>query len=125
MFAPVLVWLADQPWSGPTGILLGDLPALAPSELTDALGSCAAHPRSVVPDAAGTGTVLLTGQRPDQLRPRFGPGSAAAHSEVAQRLDLRLPGLRTDVDDDAGLRTASSLGLGDRTRALLARATLA
>ncbi len=117
--------LADETWSGPTGILLGDLPALTPRALRTALAACAEHPRSVVPDADGTGTVLLTGHRPDQLDPRFGPGSAAAHAERAAVLPLALPRLRSDVDDDAGLRAATELGLGPRTRALLAHAALA
>src|SRR6185437_7696085 len=73
---------------GPLAVLLADLPALRPEDLTVALTACAAYPSAYVPDAEGSGTVLLTAVRPDQLRPAFGAGSAARHDLVAHRLDL-------------------------------------
>ncbi len=100
-------------------VLLGDHPALRPEDLTTALAAAAAHSRAVVPDAAGTGTALLT-TRGLPLRPRFGPGSAARHVDAgAARLDLDLPGLRHDVDDVADLAAAARLGVGPSTRAAL------
>ncbi|WP_152186909.1 2-phospho-L-lactate guanylyltransferase, partial [Segeticoccus rhizosphaerae] len=75
--------IAEEPFSGGTGLLLGDLPALRPEDLEQALVECAKHPRSVVPDATGEGTVLLAAQRRGDLEPRFGPGSARAHAERA------------------------------------------
>lgn len=106
-----------------TAVLLGDLPALRPADLRAALAALAGHRRGVVPDASGTGTVLLTVLGDEPLRPRFGPDSAARHAEQGHdRLELHLPRLRTDVDDDASLRAAVRLGLGPRTLACLARA---
>lgn len=101
------------------GVLLGDLPALRPEELATALRVATGHPRAFVPDAQGTGTVLLTALPGWPLRPAFGPDSAAAHERDSVRLDLDLPTLRTDVDDDAALAAAATLGLGRRTAELL------
>ncbi len=97
-------------------VLLGDLPALRPGDLAEALAACAAHPRAVVPDAEGTGTVLLTARDAAGLAPSFGAGSAARHEGLGHtRLDLDLPRLRTDVDDAASLRRALALGVGRHT----------
>lgn len=95
-------------------VLLGDLPALRAADLEAALGLAAEHPRALVPDAEGTGTVLLTATDgpPD---PRFGPGSAQRHAVDAVRLDLDLPGLRRDVDTAADLAAAVALGVGPHT----------
>ena len=106
--------------STPVAVLLGDLPALRPSDLHAALGAAAAYDRAVVPDAAGTGTVLLTARDGAGLRPSFGAGSAARHAALGHvRIDLPLPHLRSDVDDDAGLAVALALGVGPATRAVL------
>ncbi len=106
-----------------TAALLGDLPALRPHDLAVALEKCANHRRAFVPDRQGTGTVLLAAQPGTPLRPAFGPASAARHAVVAARLDLDLPGLRTDVDDAAGLAAAAVCGLGSRTHAVLRAAS--
>ena len=104
------------------GVLLGDLPALRPADLLTALQAASAHPLAVVPDADGTGTVLLTSLGA-HLEPAFGAGSAARHTAAGhRRLELDLPGLRTDVDDDASLRAAQRLGVGPATTAVLAPA---
>ncbi|WP_298887894.1 2-phospho-L-lactate guanylyltransferase [uncultured Serinicoccus sp.] len=107
--------------TGPPGlaVLLGDLPCLQPADLVAALDVCARHPRAVVPDADGSGTVLLTSVDAD-LVPRFGAGSAARHARTAARLALDLPRLRRDVDTTADLGDAIRLGLGPRTSAALA-----
>jgi 2-phospho-L-lactate guanylyltransferase len=74
-----------------------------------------------VPDAEGTGTVLLAALTAAAMRPAFGPGSARAHRAAgAHPLDVDLPRLRRDVDTPADLRTAIALGVGPRTRAALA-----
>lgn len=99
------------------GVLLADLPALSPTDLATALRAASQRP-AFVPDAAGTGTVLLTG-RAAELRPAFGPGSAAAHARHAVRLELDLPRLRRDVDDAADLAAALTLGVGRHTAAAL------
>ncbi len=100
-------------------VLTGDLPALRPEELGAAL--LAAGPgRSFLPDAAGTGTVLLTAGAGAALDPRFGPGSARAHAASgATELGGPWPGLRQDVDTAADLRTVLTLGAGAHTCALL------
>jgi 2-phospho-L-lactate guanylyltransferase len=100
-----------------TAALLGDVPAMRPEDLAEALGVALTRGDSFVPDAAGDGTVLRCGA---VFEPRFGPGSAARHeSDGAARLELDLPRLRTDVDDATSLAAAHRLGLGPRTRALL------
>lgn len=105
----------------PVAALLGDLPALRPGDVTAALAAAAAHPLSFVPDADGTGTVLLAALRGGALTPGFGAGSAVRHEAAGyHRLELPLPRLRTDVDDDASLRAALALGVGPHTIAVLA-----
>jgi 2-phospho-L-lactate guanylyltransferase len=100
----------------PVAVLLGDVPALRPIDLQEALDACARHDRAVVPDIAGAGTVLLTSLDARRLEPHFGSGSAAEHERLGHvRLDLDLPHLRTDVDDAASLTRALTLGLGPRT----------
>lgn len=102
-------------------VLLGDVPALRPEELSAALALALTHLIALVPDAEGTGSVLLAGRPGVRLTPRFGPGSAAAHeAHGAKRLELDLPGLRRDVDDEKSLRAALRLGVGRHTAALLA-----
>jgi 2-phospho-L-lactate guanylyltransferase len=96
--------------------LVGDLPALTPTELADALGAAASQPRSFVADHPGTGTTLLAARAGTPLRPAFGPGSAARHAAVAVALAAG-PGLRHDVDTADDLRAAAVVGLGDATAA--------
>ncbi len=99
-------------------VLAGDLPALRPDHLDEALGRVTG--RSFVPDADGTGTVLLAVPPGDRLRPLFGPGSAQAHATSgAAPLTGDWPGLRQDVDTAADLDTVLALGAGRRTCALL------
>lgn len=107
---------AAGPWRA---VVLGDLPALTEEELSAALAVCAAYPHAVVPDAHGTGTVLLTSTR-GLPQPSFGPGSAARHARTATLLALDLPRLRRDVDTWADLGEALALGVGRHTRAALA-----
>jgi 2-phospho-L-lactate/phosphoenolpyruvate guanylyltransferase len=104
---------------GPTAVLLGDIPTLRPADLMKALTVCASYPRAVVPDASGTGTVLLSALSPLDLNPRFGPDSAREHARDCARLDLDLPALRTDVDDDRSLLDAITLGVGRHTNVVL------
>ena len=107
----------------PLAVLLGDLPSLRPEDLVAALDAAAAHAMAVVPDASGEGTTLLTALDATALHPRFGTGSAAAHTGAGHvRLDLDLPRLRTDVDDDRALTAAAGVGLGPATRAALSAA---
>jgi len=116
--------LGDAPVAA---ILLADLPALTAADLDAALAASLAalpaHGAAFVPDAEGTGTVLLVGEVA-RLRPAFGPDSAAAHARHAVRLDLDLPRLRRDVDDAADLASAVRLGVGRHTSAALSGVAL-
>jgi 2-phospho-L-lactate guanylyltransferase len=116
--------------------LPADLPALRTEDLTAALRAAeevawstagtAYGPeplRGFVPDAAGTGTVLLAAPPGARLEPCFGWGSAAAHvTSGAVELTGDWPGLRRDVDTAADLAEAVALGVGARTSAVSARA---
>ncbi|AXH94849.1 2-phospho-L-lactate guanylyltransferase [Ornithinimicrobium avium] len=113
---------AQQPGRIGWAALLGDLPALRAADLRAALRACARYPRAVVPDADGTGTVLLTSTAAPPV-PRFGAGSAARHAQDAHLLDLALPRVRRDVDVVADLREAVALGVGRHTLLALGRAT--
>ncbi|MFF5171304.1 2-phospho-L-lactate guanylyltransferase [Micromonospora sp. NPDC000089] len=103
--------------------ITADLPALRPAELAAALHAATAGSgpvRRFVADAPGTGTVLLAAPPGLPLDPRFGGGSAAAHTDSgAVPLTGDWPSLRRDVDTAADLAAAARLGLGPRT-ALLA-----
>ncbi len=108
----------------PVLALTADLPALRPAELTGALDAAGrvAGP-AFVPDAGGTGTVLLAAPSATDLVPAFGTDSAAAHEAAgARRLTGAWPGLRRDVDVAADLLAAARLGLGRRTAVLLTAA---
>lgn len=119
--AAVAAGVGRQRPGDPVAVLLGDLPALRATDLRKALTSAAAHRLAFVPDAEGTGTVLVTTLTPSELVPRFGTGSAEAHErDGAVCLDLPLPSLRRDVDDESSLREALVLGVGRHTAALLA-----
>jgi 2-phospho-L-lactate/phosphoenolpyruvate guanylyltransferase len=104
--------------------LPADLPALRPDELAAALTALhTSRDGGYVPDAAGTGTVLLAAPVGAGLAPRFGPGSAAAHARAgAARLDGDWPTLRHDVDTADDLAAAVRLGVGPHTTALLGAA---
>lgn len=106
----------------PAAVLLGDVPALRAADLRAALVSAEAYDCWFVPDAEGTGTVLLGATDAPSVRPRFGSGSAARHEAQGHvRLDLDLPRLRRDVDDETSLGEVLRLGVGRHTAALLAQ----
>ena len=103
--------------------LAGDLPALRPEELTNALAAAARLRVAFVADAAGAGTTLYAAAPGAQFRPRFGSLSRRRHladgvAEIAA--GHQLAGLRRDVDTLDDLRLAAKIGLGPRTQALLA-----
>ena len=103
-----------------TAVLLGDLPALTPAELSAALAAAAEHQLAFVPDAEGTGTALITAADGAVHAPAFGSHSAALHA-AAGYVELELPttsGLRNDVDT---LERLEQLGdrLGTHTREAL------
>lgn len=101
-------------------VLSSDLPALRPDELAAALRAAGEQPRAFVPDAAGTGTTLLTARPGVALEPRYGKESRAAHrASGAVELHGDWPSLRRDVDTPADLAEAARLGLGGATRAIV------
>ncbi|TFD73311.1 2-phospho-L-lactate guanylyltransferase [Cryobacterium fucosi] len=103
-------------------VLTGDLPALTPADVERALALAAGHERSMLPDAAGTGTTTLFALAGVPIEPRFGPGSRAAH-EAAGHVPLDIPpssSIRCDVDTAADLLVAERLGLGAHTLPLVA-----
>jgi 2-phospho-L-lactate/phosphoenolpyruvate guanylyltransferase len=112
----------------PVAVLLADLPAARPGDLTAALVAATAvlwgpEPAVMValPDTEGSGTVLLAARRPSELRPAFGRGSCAEHRRLgAAVLHLSLPRLQRDVDTVEDLRHAAGLGLGPHSTAALA-----
>ncbi|MFC7491741.1 MULTISPECIES: 2-phospho-L-lactate guanylyltransferase [unclassified Knoellia] len=108
---------------GPVAILLGDHPALTDDELSTALAAGADLATFFVPDADGLGTALVGSTVAAELDLAFGPGSADRHASLGHvRLDLDLPGLRHDVDDEVSLRHAADhLTLGPRTLRALER----
>lgn len=99
--------------------LQSDLPALRTDELAAALAQAHGR-RAFCADRQGTGTTLLVAAPGRPLDPRFGPGSAAAHSESgAVRIGADLTSLRCDVDTAEDLALAASIGLGRHTCALV------
>lgn len=109
--------LARWPADGVAAIV-GDLPALRPDELADALDEAAHTARGYVADAQDTGTTLLTA-RGVPLEPAFGAGSAARHAASATPLPAG-PGLRHDVDTAEDLARVLALGVGPATLAATA-----
>lgn len=119
--AAVRTGLATLDPGQPRAVLLGDLPALRPSDLDAALALADDMPRGLVADAEGTGSTLVTALPGVGLEPAFGEGSAARHRALGHA-DLGVqPGstLRRDVDTLPQLRAAATLGLGPRTAGLL------
>jgi len=116
------VRLADSRTTGPRAALLGDLPALRPADLADALALAAQHARAFVADRDGTGTTLVTAGAGIELLTAFGPGSAARHRALGLTPLVLPPGstVPDDVDTAEQLAAAGSLGLGPNTAALVA-----
>jgi 2-phospho-L-lactate guanylyltransferase len=102
-------------------VLQGDLPALQPGELAEAIADARRHARSFVTDRHGTGTsALFTFGVP--LDPRFGTDSAQRHADSgAVELTAAWPGLRCDIDTPDDLAAALRLGVGPTTAAAVGR----
>ncbi len=96
-------------------VLQGDLPALQPQELAQAITAARSYPRSFVGDRHGTGTsALFAFDVP--LEPQFGPDSARRHQHSgAIELTGAWPGLRCDIDTPDDLMVARRLGVGAAT----------
>lgn len=101
-------------------VLQGDLPALQPQELGEAIAAARAHPRSFVGDRHGTGTSALIALGV-ALDPRFGQDSAERHRHSgAIELTGAWPGLRCDIDTPDDLLVARRLGVGATTAQAIA-----
>ena len=101
-------------------VLQGDLPALQPQELSEAIAAARHHRRSFVADRLGTGTSALFAFG-STLDPQFGPDSSARHRRSgAIELTGAWPGLRCDVDTPADLAVARRLGVGTATARAIA-----
>jgi 2-phospho-L-lactate/phosphoenolpyruvate guanylyltransferase len=118
---------AARRWPG-SGVVVvaADLPALRPAVLAAALELAGRHHRTVVADAIGTGTVLLSAVDGMDLRPAFGPGSRGLHiaGGAVDITDGLAPGpatagLRHDVDTAADLEVAIGVGVGPETTRVL------
>ncbi|MGN6327230.1 2-phospho-L-lactate guanylyltransferase [Pseudolysinimonas sp.] len=120
--AAIATGLATAGHDAPRAVLLGDLPALRPEDLEEALRRAAAVPTGFVADREGTGTTLVTAQAGIELRHAFGPESARRHRELALA-ELVLPaGSTVPLDVDTPEQLAATAGLGPRTAAELAAA---
>lgn len=101
-------------------VLQGDLPALQPQELGEAIAAARAHARSFVGDRHGTGTSALFALGV-ALDPRFGQDSAERHRHSgAIELTGAWPGLRCDIDTPEDLLVARRLGVGATTAQAIA-----
>jgi 2-phospho-L-lactate/phosphoenolpyruvate guanylyltransferase len=113
-----------------TAVLVGDVAALQPDDLADALADSVCRfrtgsTRALVADRDGTGTTMITAATGTAIEPHFGPGSCATHLAAGHVL-IPLPresSLRLDIDSLDDVRLALSLdpGLGAATRRVLAR----
>ena len=101
--------------------LQGDLPALQPQELAEAIAAARSYPRSFVGDRHGTGTSALFAFGVG-LEPLFGPDSARRHQHSgAIELTGAWPGLRCDIDTPDDLLVARRLGVGTATTQAIGR----
>jgi 2-phospho-L-lactate guanylyltransferase len=102
-------------------VLQGDLPALQPQELSEAITAARTYRRSFVGDRHGTGTAALFAFGVP-LDPRFGSDSAQRHRHSgAIELTGAWPGLRCDIDTPDDLMVARRLGVGPATAQAIAR----
>lgn len=111
------------PTDAPVAAVLGDLPALTPGSVDQALDAAVMAERCFVCDADGIGTTMLTSRSAAALDPHFGMRSRAAHARSGAReiTGLGLARLRRDVDTDIDLWDAHRLGVGSATARVLAR----
>jgi 2-phospho-L-lactate/phosphoenolpyruvate guanylyltransferase len=101
--------------------LQGDLPALQPQELAEAIAAAREYRRSFVGDRHGTGTSALFAFGV-ALDPQFGPDSAQRHRHSgAIELTGAWPGLRCDIDTPDDLLVARRLGVGAATAQAIGR----
>jgi 2-phospho-L-lactate guanylyltransferase len=111
---------AVRPETSNIVVLQGDLPALQPQELDEAIAVARAYARSFVGDRHGSGTSALIAFGV-ALDPRFGQDSAERHRHSgAIELTGAWPGLRCDIDTPEDLLVARRLGVGATTAQAIA-----
>ena len=106
--------------SGPTAVIVSDLPCLTSAALTEALDLARGYLTAFVADADGTGTTIWMAASGVAIDPSFGEDSRAAHVRggaidlVADHPDRAavLAAARRDVDTGAALAEARALGIG-------------
>jgi 2-phospho-L-lactate guanylyltransferase len=113
----------------PIAVVVADLPAARVASLAEVLGVAHAaagdgHRMSMVGDRAGSGTTVLAATTADVLDPHFGPMSALAHQRRGAAVLSGFPDLACDVDTLDDLSSAEQVGLGPRTRDVVARLRL-
>ena len=108
-------------------VVLGDLPLLTPREVEAVIEHGRRHPVVIVP-AIDRGTAMLWRRPPGCIPSRFGPDSARAHQEAAQRWGIEpalLTGLdplaRADLDTLEDARRLVESGRPSRAATLLRR----
>lgn len=114
-------WAAVRHSDSPIVVVPADLPCLTTEGFDKALGVLSRHDRAFVPDAAGRGTTLLSSLGTAGLRPHFGRRSAGRHRADGVQLASGIArSVRHDVDTVQDLSEARRLGVGLRTRRVLA-----
>lgn len=98
--------------SGASLVLTADLPLATPRSVRDVLAAAPAGAGVVVAESVDGGTSALLRRPPQVTATGFGPDSARAHLELAERagvpaVRLRIPELALDVDDAAALHRAA------------------
>lgn len=103
-------------------VIMGDLPALTPAAVTEALRAAGEFPRAVLADYDGSGTTLLTVAPGGVLVPAFGIHSYLLHLSQGHHPIQVTAGspLQRDVDTPEDLSAAGELGLGRHTSTVLA-----
>lgn len=102
-------------------VVASDLPACSAADLEAVGGFDGVR---LAGDAAGTGTNALWRKPSDAIPLAFGPGSAAAHRQLAAERGVgfqivRRPGLALDVDGPEHLKEAWDAPIGANTRSAL------
>ena len=125
-----IVFAAHAPPAGateavetPVAVAVSDLPCASAETFTRLFTQCEtalfgpdSRSQAFVSDQTGRGTTFLAARTASELKPLFGPESAAAHRENGVwALEIDEPGLRLDVDTAADLAAALTLGVGPHT----------
>jgi 2-phospho-L-lactate/phosphoenolpyruvate guanylyltransferase len=109
-----------QRFESSVAVVAGDLPALGCDDLTDLFRQATADGGvCLVPDRSGLGTTILLLPGGVSTSFCFGGDSAARHQAGGAHVVSAGDGARCDVDTTEDLATAATIGVGDRTSAVL------